>query len=44
MRRQRAERELDELHRHLPDLTVGADLAAQERAADALVARVRAAL
>jgi ATP-dependent helicase HrpA len=44
IRRQRTERELDELHRHLPDLTVGADLAAQERSADALVARVRAAL
>jgi len=43
-RRQRAERELDELHRSLPDLTVGADLEAQERSADALVARVRAAL
>jgi ATP-dependent helicase HrpA len=43
-RRQRAERDLDELHRSLPDLTVGADLEAQVRSADALVARVRAAL
>jgi len=43
-RRQRLERELDELPRALPDLTVGADLEAQERSADALVARVRAAL
>ena len=43
-RRQRLERELDELHRTLPDLTVGADLEAQERSAAALVARVQAAL
>jgi len=43
-RRTRLERDLDELHRSMPDLTVGADLEAQERAADALVARLRAAL
>ena len=43
-RRMRLERELDELHRALPDLTVGCDLGAQERGADALIARVRGAL
>jgi ATP-dependent helicase HrpA len=43
-RRTRLERDCDELHRALPDLTVGADLAAQVRAADALVARIRAAV
>jgi ATP-dependent helicase HrpA len=42
--RDRLTREHGELLRSLPDLTIGADLDAQVRSADALVARIRAAV